>query len=190
MALPKVLPSWLQYVQPTDISVGYAQRFAGKEFIDYLGSMQVNQVPLQTKFYGYAYNQLLEGNQEWQNAVILAPYAVPKEWLFGSVAAWLENFVLVGRFKPPRILDSEKMHAQLIAPVIIELGRLNFDFIALRRECLPFLDLKYRQWRFGSVLVRARPGAQALFNLLSVGDLPILALPHSCKPVKYVLKRR
>ena len=189
--LPEALPSWTKQIEPTNIFVGFPDRIGESDYPEFFAALNqtgVNSCPVPTKFYGYAYNHLLEAT-EFQHAIILAPYVIPKEWLLGSVATWLETYYLVGKFKPPRVLETNKLQVKLIAPIIVELGRLNFDFLAVRHEALTFLDLRYRQWRFGSVLIRARPGAYALYNMLAIGDLPVLMLSHSVKPVKY-LKRR
>lgn len=185
--ITKVLPDWCKYFDKSDIFIGYSERQANPEFIREIKETKVNIVPISARFYGDAYQMLLS-EIDWNALLILAPYVIPQGWLVGSLRWWLESFVLVGKFKPPRVLNSETILLPLIAPVIIELGRLNLDFLALRSDIKYFVNLGYREWTFGSILVRSRPGAQVLFNVLA-GGYPVLTLPRSVKPVKYVEKR-
>lgn len=185
----QVLPNWCDVFGSENVIVGFYDKKATNEFIDRVTELGVNAVALQLRFYGEAYQVLLEQVGECDAVVILAPYVIPSEWLIGSVVEWMSTFALVGRFKPPRVLNSERLLLPLISPVIVELGRLNLDFLAIRSDVRYLANFLYRDWEFGSILVRARPGAQILFNLLSLG-YPILTLPNSVKPVKYIISRR
>jgi hypothetical protein len=80
-------------------------------------------------------------------------------------------------------LVSDAILMPLVAPVIVELGRLQMDCIAVRED-VP-RSVGYHEWWFGSILVRARPGAFLLYNALAAG-YPVLTLSRNCNPVRYV----
>jgi hypothetical protein len=145
----------------------------------------VEFVPVSNSSYGAAYDTLLE-RTIGKPILILAPYAVPKEWFIGasgSLLKWFESYAIIGRYKQPRILVSDAILMPLVAPVIVELGRLQMDCIAVRED-VP-RSVGYHEWWFGSILVRARPGAFLLYNALAAG-YPVLTLPRNCNPVRYV----
>jgi hypothetical protein len=183
-ALSQSLSAWRKLSSSVPIIVGYYQsRFQPSDFSN-LQDDAVEFVSVSHSSYGAAYDALLE-ETIGKPVLILAPYAIPKEWFIGangSLFKWFESYAIIGRYKQPRILVSDAILMPLVAPVIVELGRLQMDCIAIRED-VP-RSLGYHEWVLGSILVRARPGAFLLYNALAAG-YPVLTLPHNCNPVKY-----
>jgi hypothetical protein len=142
------------------------------------------------KSFGDFYTEQL-AEREFDAAILFAPYALPADWLAGSVAAWLTTFSLIGRYKLPRVLSMEKiLGLTLIAPNIVELGRLRMDFVIVRSDLKPFANCRlYEQWIGSEVLVRARPATMLLYSALRAGAA-ILTLPDSCHPVRFLMSRQ
>jgi len=184
-ALSETLPEWRKLAPSARILVGYyANRFQASEFGTLLAE-NVELVPVHNSSYGAAYDTLLE-RTIGQPILILAPYAIPKEWFIGahgSLFSWFESYAIIGRYKQPRILVSDAILMPLVAPVIVELGRLQMDCIAVRED-VP-RSVGYHEWWFGTILVRARPGAYLLYNALAAG-YPVMTLARNCNPVRYV----
>jgi hypothetical protein len=185
-ALSQTLPAWRKLAPSSQIIVGYYQsRFQPSDFSNLMQDETVEFVPVSNSSYGAAYDTLLE-RTIGKPILILAPYAVPKEWFIGangSLLKWFESYAIIGRYKQPRILVSDAILMPLVAPVIVELGRLQMDCIAVRED-VP-RSVGYHEWWFGSILVRARPGAFLLYNALAAG-YPVLTLSRNCNPVRYV----
>jgi hypothetical protein len=188
-ALSEALPEWIRLLPNAQILVGYYQnRFQASDFRSLINeNSQVQLIPVQNSSYGAAYDSLLD-QTTGKPILILAPYAIPKEWFVGangSLFQWFESYAIIGRYRQPRILVADAILMPLIAPVIVELGRLQMDCIAVREDVPRAVG--YHEWRFGTVLVRARPGAFLLYNALAAG-YPVLMLPRNCNPVRYVKK--
>jgi len=181
-ALKETLPEWVR-LSPSQILVGYYQKkFQPSDFQCLETYDGVELVPVDSSSYGAAYDVLLE-RVVGKPILILAPYVIPKDWFVGSVSKWFESYAIIGHYKQPRILVADAILMPLIAPVVVELGRLQMDCIAVRED-VP-RSVGYHEWWFGSILVRARPGAFLLYNALAAG-YPVLTLPYNCKPVRYV----
>lgn len=178
----------MQVFPDREFIVGYFDRYGRDGFDAQIEQVGARPLPLDCAYYGVAYETIL-ASEDFDSAIVFAPYTAPREWLVGSVNAWLKHYALVGKFRPPRILEAERLMLPLIASVIVELGRLNFDFILLRGDVKWSLDPKYYAWQFGSVLVRSRPGAFIFFKVAAAG-YPILTLPHTVKPVKCLVKKQ
>lgn len=178
---------WQQFLPDVHFVVGYYKDRATDEFLDWANTVghQVEFVSVHEKAYGEGYNQLIMDRQ-FQALLVLAPFAVPSKWLFGSMQEWLNQYSLVGHYKPPRVLIAENIYLPLVAPVIVELGRMNLDCLIVRNDFA--VDFAYREFLFGTVLVRGRPGAYVLFNALQAGRA-VLTLPENCRLVKYVTER-
>lgn len=127
--------------------------------------------------YNYAINFLL--SKGIKNFLIVAPYSVPSQWLAGSLANWVESYDLIGIYKPPRFL-----HASF-GTTILELGRLNMDFIYFSGELAFCADFSFKSWNVGTLLIRVRPGGWLIFNALTFGA-SVLTLPSHCKPISYL----
>jgi hypothetical protein len=142
------------------------------------------------KSFGDFYTEQLT-ERDFDAAILFAPYALPADWLAGSVVSWLQTFSLIGRYKRPRVLSMEKiLGLTLIAPNIVELGRLRMDFVVIRSDLKPFADCRlYEQWIGSEVLVRARPATMLLYSALRIGAA-ILTLPDNCHPVRFLLSRQ
>ena len=187
--LEQALPKWIETFPSSRFVVGYLEERAPSGWVDQVGGLnQVTLSPVSAKTYGGAYDELVSGHQPCDAILVFAPYVVPKGWFHGSLQAWLDQYSLIGKFKPPRVLIAEKIYLPLVSPVIVEIGRLSLDCVVMRSDLLPFITFQYQEWSFGTVLVRARPGATALFKALSVG-CSVLTLGHGCNPVRYLIKK-
>ena len=187
-ALMETLPEWVKLAPSAQIFVSYyLNRFQPSDFHSLMVYDRVDFIPVANSSYGAAYDTLLERTVD-KPVLILAPYAIPKEWFIGangSLFKWFESYAVIGRYKQPRILVADAILMPLVAPVIVELGRLQMDCIAIRND-VP-RSVGYHEWWFGSILVRARPGAFLLYNALAAG-FPVLTLTRNCNPVRYVKK--
>lgn len=184
----RTIPEWMKAFPDRKFIVGYYKRRCPESFVGSLAELGVEYHEVTNKFYGKAYEYLLN-TCDWNSVLIFAPYSVPQSWLAGSIQQWLNDYALIGKFRPPRLLNAENLMLPLVAPVVVELGRLNFDFLVIRHDLKFSIDTKYYSWRLGSVMVRARPGAFMIFNALALG-CPILTLPHGVKPVRFLGKKR
>jgi hypothetical protein len=189
-ALMSAFESWLERLSGCQFVIGFMRDRAPDAFNSWAESISGRTAdvvfhPFESPLsYGQAYNTLIE-NRNFDVLLVLAPFAVPKRWLLGSIFEWTKNYSLIGHYKPPRVLIAEQLLLPLVAPVIVELGRMNLDCVVARPEFS--IDFSYTEHLFGTVLVRGRPGANLLFNAL-ISGCPVLALPYSCKPVKYVAR--
>jgi hypothetical protein len=189
-ALMSVFESWLERLSGCQFVIGFMSDRAPNAFDSWAKSISgrtANVVfhPFESPLsYGQAYNTLIE-NRNFDVLLVLAPFVVPKHWLLGSISEWTKSYSLIGHYKPPRVLIAEQLLLPLVAPVIIELGRMNLDCVVAKPDFS--IDFSYTEHLFGTVLVRGRPGANLLFNALIAG-CSVLALPYACKPVKYVVK--
>jgi hypothetical protein len=189
-ALMSVFESWLERLSGCQFVIGFMSDRAPDAFNSWAESISgrtANVVfhPFESPLsYGQAYNTLIE-NRNFDVLLVLAPFVVPKHWLLGSISEWTKSYSLIGHYKPPRVLIAEQLLLPLVAPVIIELGRMNLDCVVAKPDFS--IDFSYTEHLFGTVLVRGRPGANLLFNALIAG-CSVLALPYACKPVKYVVK--
>jgi hypothetical protein len=189
-ALMSVFGSWLESLSGCQFIIGFMSDRAPDAFNSWAESVSgrtANVVfhPFESPLsYGQAYNTLIE-NRNFDVLLVLAPFVVPKHWLLGSISEWTKSYSLIGHYKPPRVLIAEQLLLPLVAPVIIELGRMNLDCVIAKPDFS--IDFSYTEHLFGTVLVRGRPGANLLFNALIAG-CSVLALPYTCKPVKYVVK--
>jgi hypothetical protein len=189
-ALMSVFESWLERLSGCQFVIGFMSDRAPDAFDSWAKSISgrtANVVfhPFENPLsYGQAYNTLIE-NRNFDVLLVLAPFVVPKHWLLGSISEWTKSYSLIGHYKPPRVLIAEQLLLPLVAPVIIELGRMNLDCVVAKPDFS--IDFSYTEHLFGTVLVRGRPGANLLFNALIAG-CSVLALPYACKPVKYVVK--
>jgi hypothetical protein len=189
-ALMSVFESWLERLSGCQFVIGFMSDRAPDGFNSWAEAVSgrtANVVfhPFENPLsYGQAYNTLIE-NRDFDVLLVLAPFTVPKHWLLGSILEWTKNYSLIGHYKPPRVLIAEQLLLPLVAPVIIELGRMNLDCVVAKPDFS--IDFSYTEHLFGTVLVRGRPGANLLFNALIAG-CPVLALPYECKPVRYVVK--
>jgi hypothetical protein len=190
-ALMSVFPIWMERLSSDcQFVVGFMSDRAPDAFKNWVESVsgRIENIvfhPFENSLsYGQAYNTLVE-NRNFDVLLVLAPFVVPKHWLIGSITEWIKNYSLIGHYKPPRVLIAEQLLLPLVAPVIIELGRMNLDCVVAKPDFL--IDFSYTEHLFGTVLVRGRPGANLLFNALIAGR-PILTLPYACKPIRYVVK--
>ena len=189
-ALMSVFESWIERLSGCQFVIGFMSDREPDEFRNWVESVDrknENVVfhPFESPLsYGQAYNTLVE-NRNFDVLLVLAPFVVPKHWLLGSISEWTKSYSLIGHYKPPRVLIAEQLLLPLVAPVIIELGRMNLDCVVVKPDFL--IDFSYTEHLFGTVLVRGRPGANLLFNAL-VSGCPILTLPYSCKPIRYIVR--
>jgi hypothetical protein len=83
-ALSLTLPEWRKLAPSSQIIVGYYQsRFQPSDFSNLMHDDAVEFVPVSNSSYGAAYDTLLE-RTIGKPILILAPYAVPKEWFIGA----------------------------------------------------------------------------------------------------------
>jgi len=131
--------------------------------------------------YGACYSEAIASlpPDAGNHILIVAPYCTPSDWLVGSLLKWIEHYDLIGIYRPPRFL-----HAPM-GTTILELGRLNMDFVCFSRDLAIVADFGYHEWNAGQLLVRVRPGGQFLFNALTFGA-KILTLPQNAKPISYL----
>lgn len=129
--------------------------------------------------YGACYSHAISTltTKGYKHFIIAAPYSVPSNWLIGSLQAWMQDFDIVGIYKPPRILKSPE------GITIFELGRLQMDFLYLSKQAAICADFEFKSFEFGSLLIRARPGGWLLFNALAFGNIRVLTLPQHVKPI-------
>ncbi len=186
-AIQIALPKWRELVPDAQFRIGFYTERAPESFLQWKETIDfASFVPITERAYGLSYNQLVEG-QDYDALIVLAPFVVPYQWLFGSAREWLSHYSIVGHYKPPRVLVAENIYLPLISPVIVELGRLNLDCLLVRDDVT--LDFSYREFLFGSVLVRGRPGAYLLFNALHEGKA-VMTLPPYVRMVKYLSRKK
>jgi len=186
-AIKLALPNWLDRLSGCEFIVGFLMERATDEFTNWSSNVSgVQFVPIEERVaYGLVYNRLIEGGN-YDALIVLAPFVIPSKWLLGSSLEWLKFYSLIGHYKQPRVLVAEQLLLPLVAPVIVELGRMNLDCVVIKPDFN--IDFSYSEYSFGTVLIRGRPGSNLLFNALMAG-CPVLSLPYHCRTVKYITDR-
>jgi len=184
-AIKLALPKWLERLAGCEFVVGYLNERADEDFKIWMEQFNgVEFMPIEERIsYGSVYNMLISDCERFDFIIVLAPFVVPSKWFLGSSLEWVKSYSLIGHYKPPRVLVAEQLLLPLVAPVIVEMGRINLDCVVVKPDFM--IDFSYFEHCFGSVLVRGRPGSMLLFNALSAG-CPILALPYQCRTVRYI----